>query len=92
MEDDGLISWFRQTYYILKWRWQLKQKRQGKERPARMSVFKALGYFSVGAVLSGIGVYVFTQAISNSSFSKGLIAILFLVYGLFTLKSLFTKK
>ena len=27
IEDNGLFNWVRQTYYILRWRWQLKQKR-----------------------------------------------------------------
>jgi hypothetical protein len=90
--DSGLISWCRQTYYILRWRWQLKQKRETTHKPDRMPIFKAVGYFLIGAVLSGVGLYLFTEAVSNNSFSKGLIAILFLFYGVFTLKGLFTKK
>ena len=87
--DSGLISWCRQTYYILRWRWQLKQKRETENKPDRMSVFKAVGFFLVGAILSGVGLFLFTEAVSNNSFSKGLIAILFLFYGVFTLKGLF---
>lgn len=90
--DSGLISWCRQTYYILRWRWQLKQKREIEHKPDRMSVFKAVGFFLVGAILSGVGLFLFTEAVSNNSFSKGLIAILFLFYGVFTLKALFVKK
>ncbi len=90
--DSGLISWVRQTYYILRWRWELKQKRETEHKPDRMSIFKAVGFFSLGAILSGVGVFLFTEAVSNNSFSKGLIAILFLFYGMFTLKGLFIKK
>ena len=90
--DSGLISWCRQTYYILRWRWELKQKRETEQKPDRMSILKAVGFFLVGAVLSGVGLFLFTEAVSNNSFSKGLIAILFLFYGVFTLKGLFVKK
>jgi hypothetical protein len=90
--DSGLISWCRQTYYILRWRWELKQNRETEHTPDRMSIFKAVGFFLVGAVLSGVGLFLFTEAVSNNSFSKGLIAILFLFYGVFTLKNLFVKK
>ena len=90
--DSGLFSWCRQTYYILRWRWELKQKRETEQKPDRMSVFKAVGFFLVGAILSGVGLFLFTEAVSNNSFSKGLIAILFLFYGVFTLKGLFVKK
>jgi len=93
VEDAGLVSWLRQTYYVLRWRWQLKQKRENLHREApRMSVFKGVGFFVLGAILSGVGLFVFTEAVSNNSFSKGLIAILFLFYGVFTLKGLFSKK
>ena len=91
-EDTGLLTWFRQTYYILRWRWQLKQKREHVSRTDRMSILKGIGFFVLGAVLSGVGVFLFTEAVSRNSFSKGLIAILFLFYGVFTLKGLFTKK
>ena len=57
-----------------------------------MPIFKAAGFFLMGAILSGVGVFLFTEAVSRNSFSKGLIAILFLFYGVFTLKGLFTKK
>ena len=94
VEDDGLFSWVRPTYYILRWRWQLKRRREDLQCPpsSRMSLLKLTGYFSVGAILSGAGIYFFTSAVSDGSFSSGLIAILFLSYGVFTLKTLFTKK
>ena len=92
-DDQSLISWLRQTYYILRWRWQLKRRQKEKaEKPKRMSALKAAGYFLVGVLLSGVGVFVFTNAIGNHSFSKGIIALLFLFYGIFTLKALFEKK
>lgn len=91
-EDTGVLTWFRQTYYILRWRWQLKQKREKASKPDRMPFFKAIGYFLLGAILSGVGLFLFTEAVGKNSFSKGLIAILFLFYGVFTLKGLFTKK
>jgi hypothetical protein len=51
--DSGLISWCRQTYYILRWRWELKQKRATEHKPDRMPIFKAVGFFLLGAILSG---------------------------------------
>lgn len=90
--DSGLISWLRQTFYILRWKWQLKQQRETHHKPDSMPIFKAVGFFLMGAILTGLGVFLFTEAVSRNSFSKGLIAILFLFYGVFTLKGLFTKK
>ncbi len=52
---------------------------------------KAAGYFLIGVVLSGAGIYIFTLSIAQNSFTNGLIALLFLFYGIFTLKSLFIK-
>jgi len=91
VEDSGFFSWLRQTYYVIRWRWQLKQKREGVSKPSRLSFLRAVGYFVFGVVLSGVGIYVFTTAIDTTSFSKGLIAILFLLYGGFIFKSLFNK-
>jgi hypothetical protein len=92
VEEGGLFAWMRQTYYILKWRWQLKQKRDDIKSTSRITLIKASAYFLLGALLSSAGVYVFSEALSTHSFSKGLIAILFLCYGVFTLKTLFTHK
>ena len=94
VEEAGLISWIRQTYYILRWRWQLKQRRKKKDgAPGKhLPLLNLSGYFVVGIVLSGIGLYLFSSAITESSFSSGLIAVLLLFYGAFTLNSLFAKK
>jgi len=94
VEDAGLISWVRQTYYILRWRWQLKQRREKADiaPKSHLPFLKLLGYFSVGAILSGVGLYWFSSALNEKSFSSGLVAVLFLSYGIFTLRSLFTKK
>ncbi len=92
LEDAGLLSWIRQTYYILRWRWQLKQKRENLNRTSKSSFFKAMGYFSVGLVLSVAGVYFFTSSISENSFSSAIVALLLICYGFFTLRSLFSKK
>ncbi len=92
-EDDGILSWIRQTYYILRWRWELKRKQKEKAaKPQGMSVAKSVGYFLVGAALSGVGIFVFTDAVGSHSFTRAIIALLFLFYGFFTLKALFNKK
>ena len=93
IEDAGLINWLRQTYYVLRWRWQLKQKREDIEEPATKTPFyRTVGYFFIGLVLSGAGIFVFTSAVGQNSFSSGLIALLLIGYGVFTLKNLISKK
>ena len=92
VEDTGLLTWIRQTYYILRWRWQLKQKRENLHRTPRSSFYKAMGYFSLGIILSVAGVYYFTNSIAENSFSSAIIALLLICYGFFTLRSLLGKK
>ncbi len=94
VEDAGLISWMRQTYYILRWRWQLKQRRENvcTASKGHLSFLNLFGFFIVGAILSSVGLYWFSSAVAENSFSSGLIAILFLSYGIITLRSLFIKK
>ncbi|MBL4665455.1 MAG: hypothetical protein JKY23_05865 [Nitrospinaceae bacterium] len=92
-EDAGLINWLRQTYYVLRWRWQLKQKREGIEEPiSKTPFYRTAGYFFLGLVLSGAGIFVFTSAVGQNSFTSGLIALLLMGYGVFTLKNLISKK
>jgi hypothetical protein len=90
IDEEGLFSWFRQTYYILRWRWQLKQKRDDLE--SKPPVYRSFGFFVLGVILSGVGIFVFTTAMSQNSFSSGLIALLLIGYGVVTLKTLFTNK
>lgn len=90
-QDTGLLSWFRQTYYVLRWRWQLNQKRDNLQRTPKTFSLKVLGYFMIGVVLSGVGIYIFTLSVAQNSFTNGLIAALFLLYGGLTLKTLFKK-
>jgi hypothetical protein len=93
IEDAGLVNWLRQTYYVLRWRWQLKQKREGIEEPiSKTPFYRTAGYFFLGLVLSGAGIFVFTSAVGQNSFSSGLIALLLIGYGVFTLKNLISKK
>ena len=94
LEEDGLVSWVRKTYYILRWRWQLKQRRDRMDSSsgAHLPTLRLLGYFIIGLALSASGLYLFSEALADSSFSSGLIASLFLYYGILTLKSLLVKK
>ena len=94
VEEESLISWVRQTYFILRWRWQLKQRLERVEGfpGTYLPLLKLLGYFAVGLILSVSGLYLFSTALNENSFSSGLIAALFLCYGVFTLKSIFVKK
>ena len=93
IKDDGLINWIRQTYYILKWRRQLKQKRGQIEKPVSKTPFyRTAGYFLLGLLLSGVGIFVFTSAVSQNSFSSGLIAFFLIGYGILTLKSLVSNQ
>lgn len=93
IEDSGLFNWFRQTYYILRWRWQLKQKRDSLDsEESKTPIYRSFGFFILGVILSTVGIFVFTSAISQSSFSSGLIALLLVGYGVVTLKTLFSNK
>jgi hypothetical protein len=84
----GLISWFRQTCLVLKWRWELKQKKHGLIPSARRSVFSIMCYFIAGFLLTAGGVLLLVGAVSNHSFSDGLISVLFLLYGGNVLKTI----
>ena len=90
IEDSGLFNWVRQTYYILRWRWPLQQTRDHLE--SQTPVYRSFGFFVLGLVLSGVGIFVFTTAMSQNSFSSGLIALLLMGYGVVTLKTLFSNK
>jgi len=94
LNEDGLISWIRNTYYVFRWRWQLKQRRDLIDSPSgtHFPNFRFLGYFIFGVTFSMLGLYLFSEALADSSLSSGLIASLFLYYGILTLKSIFTKK
>nr|WP_249218482.1 hypothetical protein [Nitrospina sp. Nb-3] len=93
VEDNGFFSWLRQSYYILRWRYQLRQKRENLKQGHRgMTWGKGVGYFSLGIFLSFTGVYFFSHSITENSFSNGLIALLLLGYGVFTLRGLFRNK
>lgn len=92
VEDKGLVSWVKKTYYILRWRQQLKQ-RQDRLHPAPSdSLLKGIGFFFLGALLSGVGAYLMSMAMAERSFSNAMIALLFLFYGFFTIKTLLFKK
>jgi hypothetical protein len=92
--EEGLVPWIRETYYILRWRWQLKQRRHRIDSPSEsyLPTLKLLGYCIIGLTLSTLGFYLFSEALADSSFSSGLIASLFLYYGVLTLKLVFIKK
>ncbi len=90
VENGGLFNWVCQTYYILRWRWQLKQKRGTLE--SKTPIYRTFGFFILGMILSAVGIFVFTSAMSQNSFSSGLIALMLIGYGVVTLKTLFSGK
>ncbi len=90
--EKGLMSWFRQTYYVLRWRLQLKQKRENLNHQPRKKILRFAGYFMIGLVLSLAGAYFAFTSVADNSFTNGLIAVLLLLYGVFTFKSLFSGK
>ena len=57
-----------------------------------MGIGYYLGYFIVGIALSSTGLYLFSEAVAQGSFSSGLVASLFLYYGVLSLKLLFLSK
>ena len=93
-EEASLLSWIRQTYLIVRWRWQLKERRDKANgfSQSYLPILKNLGYFVVGLLLFVVGLYFVSTGLTDSSFSSGLIGMLFLFYGFFTLKSVFISK
>jgi len=93
-KETGLFSWIRETYLILRWRWQLKERRDKASvfSQSYLPILKILGYFVVGLLLFMVGLYFVSTGLTESSFSSSLIGMLFLFYGFFTLKSVFIGK
>ncbi len=92
VENKGLLSWFRQTYYVLRWRMQLKQKRENLVHQPQKKILRFVGYFMIGLILSLAGAYLAFTSVADNSFTNGLVAALLLLYGIFTFKSLFSQK
>lgn len=92
LEDKGLIAWMKKTYYVLRWRQQLKQRQEKHGVASKDSFLKGIGFFFLGALLSGVGAYLMSMAMAERSFSNAIIALLFLFYGFFTIKTLLFKK
>lgn len=92
VDDRGLLSWFRQAYYVLRWRWQLKQKREHLDHNRQKKFFRFFGYFLIGLMLTLAGGYFFYASLTDHSFFNALIAVLLLLYGFVTFKSLFSSK
>ena len=87
--DNGLFNWICQTYYILRWRWELKQERNSREK--KLLIYRSFVFFILGVTLSVTGIFVFISSISQNSFSNGLIALLLIGYGCVTLKKIFSS-
>jgi hypothetical protein len=90
IEDSGFFNWILQTYYILRWRWQLKKKRESLE--SKPKIYRSFSCFTLGVALSSVGIFLFASAMNQNSFSNGLIALLLIGYGLVTLRALFFSK
>ena len=91
-EKKGLVAWLRNTYYALRWRWQLKQKRENIGHQPQKKIFRFFGYFMIGLILTLAGAYFAFTSVTQNSFTNALIATLLLLYGIFTFKSLFSGK
>lgn len=87
-EEVGFFSWLRQTYHVLRWRWHVNQRRSA----LAFFTLRTFGFFILGFTLSAAGLYLFIESISGNSFSNAMISVLFLFYGFYTLKALFSKK
>ena len=90
IEDNGLFNWVCQTYYILRWRWELKQKRDSRE--SKLPIYRSFVFFILGVTLSATGIFMFISSMNQNSFSSGLIALLLIGYGSVTLKKLFSSE
>ena len=90
IEDNGLFNWVCQAYYILRWRWELKQKRDSRE--SKLPIYRSFIFFVLGVALSTTGIFMFISSMNQNSFSSGLIALLLIGYGSVTLKKIFSSE
>ena len=91
-EEGGFFTWIKQTYYVLLWRREFRQKKIGrKKNHSEFLPLKSLGYFVIGMVLIGVGLFLFIEAVDNSSFSNAIISVLLLLYGSFAIKALLKR-
>lgn len=87
-------GWKLHHYFIrylqqLQWRWRLKKVNKS---PRYISYFKYFAFLGIGVALTGVGGYLFFVSMLSNNFSSWVISLLFLFYGIYTLKTLFFKK
>ncbi len=80
-------EWLKWYFARLQWKW--KKKKYLKKAPDTLG--KGITTL-VGFALCIIGGFLLTLSITTSSFSNCIIALFFLLYGVFTLKSVLPKK
>ena len=63
---DYLIG-FCQTYYILRWRWELKLEQRLSEK-AKLLIYRSFVFFVLGVTLSVTGIFVFISSHNSELF------------------------
>lgn len=82
----GFFLFLRQYFQWLQWRLRLNKRKSREFKYLKFSAF-----FGVGITLTLIGGYLFAVSIFSNDFSNWIISLLFLFYGIYTLKTLFLK-
>ena len=86
--------YFRRYFQQMLWRQRLKRRKGGRGRQKIQSAkyFKYFAFLCLGAFLTLIGGYLFIVSMLSNNFSNWIISLLFLIYGIYTLKTLLYRK
>lgn len=83
---------FRRYFQQMLWRQRLKRKRSGRQSVKPAQCFKYFAFLGLGIFLTLIGGYLFFVSMLSNNFSNWIISLLFLFYGIYTLKILLYRK
>ena len=86
--------YFQRYFQQMLWRQRLKRRKSGRGRQNVKSIqyFKYFALFSLGVLLTLGGGYLFIISMLSNDFSNWIISLLFLIYGIYTLKTLLFRK
>ncbi len=83
----------RRYFQQLQWRRRVKNRAgRRKQLPKSNQYIKYFALLGVGVVLTLIGGYMLVNSVLSNDFSQGVISLLFLFYGIYTLKTLLVRR
>lgn len=86
--------YFSRYFQQMLWRQRLKKRKsgRGKQKIKSAEFLKYIAFLGLGVFLTLVGGYLFIVSMLSNNFSNWIISLLFLVYGIYTLKTIFYKK